>query len=141
MFKDFIIGADVEVGAVDSLLINAGRSQKCMQCHDGSSAKVIVLKDADTPMQIIGHRNANHPVGLVYREYAISKPGSYVSPEDLDERIVLENGNVGCISCHESRLSEDRSVQASINEQTCQSTGALTVGERQSDLCFSCHLM
>ena len=145
-FKVFVLGSDANVNNTDNLLANSTRSQKCMQCHDGSSAKAIVLKNADSPSQMNGHRNVNHPVGLNYSHYANEMPASYVSLENLDARIQLENGNVTCVSCHESRDNDERQVQqsftfAGIQDQACESTGKLTVESGRIGLCMSCHAM
>ena len=144
-FKDFILGSDVQASTRDALLVNSTRSERCMQCHDGSSAKAIVLKDADAPLHISGYRNVNHPVGLNYSQYASNSPVSYVRPENLDARIQLENGDVTCVSCHESRETNEFQAQsfafADEQEQVCDATGSLTVGPRKTDLCMSCHSM
>lgn len=145
-FEVFVVGSDAYVNNMDNLLANSSKSQKCMQCHDGSSAKAIVLKNADSPLQMNGHRNVNHPVGLNYSRYANEMPASYVSPENLDARIHLENGNVTCVSCHESRDNNERQMQqsftfAGVQDQACESTGKLTVESGRTSLCMSCHVM
>ncbi|MCW8923169.1 MAG: hypothetical protein OQK69_06015 [Gammaproteobacteria bacterium] len=132
-----------DVNTIDDLLVNPDQSQKCMQCHDGSAAKEIVLKDADAPLQISGHKNVNHPVGLDYRRYANESPMTYVRIENLDARIQLENGNVTCITCHEIKqeMLGQATDLAELPEQACASTGELTIGLGRGGLCVSCHAM
>ena len=141
-FNEFILGSDANSTTIDNLLINSTQSQKCMQCHDGSSAKAIVLKNAEAPLQISGHRNVNHPVGLNYSLYANKSPASYVSRQNLDVRIQLENGNITCVSCHEIRAVEQQvNASADISIQVCGATGELTIGMERGGLCMSCHAM
>ena len=115
-----------------------------MQCHDGSKAKSIGIKHADTVMTFTSHGSSNHPVGMSYARYARKSPASYVPPARLDSRIKLENGQVTCVSCHETKLHE--TVVAMQSEQNiavekCSSTKSLTTGSNQTRLCMSCHAM
>lgn len=143
-FKEFILGSDSNTITKVDLLEDSALSQRCMQCHDGSSAMAITLKDANAPMQFSGYHNVNHSVGMNYQDYANKSPGSYVSVENLDVRIKLENGHVTCISCHEIKETEEQ-MQTSANvgtpEQVCDSTGKLTIESAQiSHLCTTCHV-
>ncbi|MBI2787399.1 MAG: hypothetical protein HYX59_01840 [Elusimicrobia bacterium] len=75
----------------------------CMSCHDGtiasvSSAHTVASGDARRPFQSIDMR-ASHPVGGDYMAAVRSDPDSYNDPV-MNNRIVLEDGKVGCISCH-----------------------------------------
>ncbi len=120
------------------------KSESCLQCHDGSIATNISIKHADTAMRFTNHGSSNHPVGMFYGSYARKDPSSYVAPARLDSRIKLENGQVTCISCHETNLHSSEVVV--MNEQQaplekCTSTKGLTTGPGRTRLCLSCHVI
>lgn len=129
-------------------------TEQCMQCHNGSHGRQITTKGADEPMQFnsVG-KQVNHPVGMDYQTYAGRKPGSYVHPAMLNPRVRLVNGQVGCVSCHQSRptqlamagspIQSDALQQplAQVDTNQCQSTGQLTTGPDKNDLCAACHTM
>lgn len=83
-------------------------SSECLSCHDGSSAP------------LTGY---SHPVGVQYP--AFSRSGRYVSKGALNRRIVLIDGKVGCLSCHNP-----------LNPSKFH----LVMSNDGSRLCFSCHL-
>ena len=147
-FRDFIL----DEGRSDSFLLAVqipanSKSASCMQCHDGSKAKNVGLKHADTAMMFTNHGSSNHPVGMPYNNYARKSPASYVALASLDSRIKLENGQVTCVSCHETKQSSLHKLNivslkksdGTIN--TCSSTKELTTGPGQTRLCMSCHAM
>jgi len=144
-FKDFILDEGLVSSIQRSAQIPANStSAACMQCHDGSSAKSVGLKHADSAMRFTSHGSSNHPVGMLYENYARKSPASYVAAARLDSRIKLENGQVTCVSCHETK-SHNADVVA-LNEQkneveSCASTKTLTTGSSQTRLCMSCHAM
>ncbi|MFQ5560686.1 MAG: cytochrome c3 family protein [Nitrospinota bacterium] len=77
-------------GEVDTLSI------KCLTCHDGSTAtdNMINYKKSGSYSHSPG-RGVSHPIGLLYKE-----TGAFVKVADLDKRIKLFGGRVGCGSCH-----------------------------------------
>jgi len=142
-FRDFIL----DEGLSDSFRLAAqipanSKSASCMQCHDGSKAKSVGLKHADTAMTFTNHGSSNHPVGMSYNNYARKNPTSYVALAQLDSRIKLENGQVTCVSCHETKSHETEVAMQSeqnIAAEKCSSTKSLTTGSNQTRLCMSCH--
>jgi len=126
-------------------------SIQCMECHDGSKATGVVIKHADQPMTFTGHGSVNHPVGMIYSDYANKNPAVFVSPERLDERIVLENGEVTCLSCHALKKSpvnhQQDHVKISLHEvdvfaaENCTAAKSMTTGQANTTLCLSCHAM
>ena len=144
-FQDFILdeGVSNAVQSVVQIPVNS-QSASCMQCHNGSSAKSVSVKHADTAMTFSSHGSSNHPVGMFYASYAQRSPTSYVAAASLDSRIKLENGQVTCISCHQTKshnteitmLDEQKKVI-----EKCDSTKVLTTGSSQTRLCMSCHAM
>ena len=144
-FQDFILDEGLSSTAQRTAQIPANsQSAACMQCHDGSNGKSIGIKHADTAMIFTSHGSSNHPVGMSYDSYARKSPASYVASARLDSRIKLENGQVTCISCHETKSHTTEVVV--LNEQkaeieNCSSTKGLTTGSNQTHLCMSCHAM
>lgn len=144
-FRDFIQDDGLSDSSRFSAQVPANsKSSACMQCHDGSKAKSIGIKHADSVMTFTSHGSSNHPVGMSYARYARKSPASYIAPARLDSRIKLESGQVTCVSCHETKLHE--TVVAMQSEQNiavekCSSTKNLTTGSNQTRLCMSCHAM
>lgn len=143
-FREFILGN--ETPRIVEMATNS-ESASCMQCHDGSNAKSVAVKHADTAMTFTNHGSSNHPVGMYYAAYAQKDPASYATPASLDTRIKLENGKVTCISCHETKKSSSHEASLSSIKQvanvanTCTSTKSLTTGPSQTRLCMTCHSM
>jgi hypothetical protein len=86
-----------------------------------------------------------------YAGYAYRYPVEYVAPERLDRRIVLEDGQVTCLSCHETKSPEqiEQEYLIEVNqdtaglapEQRCSATDRLTTGTHRTSLCLACHAM
>lgn len=142
-FKDFILDEGLAPTQYSAQIPANSTSAACMQCHDGSSAKNVSLKHADTAMTFTSHGSSNHPVEMNYESYARKNPASYVAVARLDSRIKLENGQVTCVSCHETRSHEVKVVmnQQSDVVENCSSTKLLSTGSSQTRLCMSCHAM
>lgn len=104
-----------------------GATRRCLQCHDGT---VGGSGDLAVPVQgrivpSIGGRASSHPVGVPYPTRP--RPGSdtsYVPRGSLDPRVVLIEGTVGCLSCHNLFGRE---------------AGLLALPNHESALCYSCH--
>jgi len=84
----------------------------CLGCHDGSVVPSVV--------------NAGHPIDIDYLQAQMLSRGKLKNIGLLDPAIKLDNGLVGCPSCH-------------ISTSQLQSKVVMpTVG---SQLCFGCHLL
>ena len=114
----------------------------CMECHDGSIGKSIVLKHPDAPYQTLGFRTENHPIGMDYALYASHKPRGYMPSQHLDVRLRLVEGKVSCVTCHASTTGDLPSVmQASYAGNLpagCTGDSGLTIPLGQ--LCTACHI-
>lgn len=155
-FKEFILGVDQQ-GGMEALkpvakLPDMSRSITCMECHDGSQARGVSLKHSETPMKFTGHGSVNHPVGMKYDYYAKNNPVVFVSLERLDKRIILEDGEVTCISCHalKNTLSDesDNFIKTSVFPREEYATSYCTANNKKlttesniTTLCLSCHAM
>ena len=144
-FQDFILDEGVSNDAQYAVQIpKNSKSASCMQCHNGSSAKSVSIKHAETAMIFSSHGSSNHPVGMFYAGYAQRSPASYVAAANLDSRIKLENGQVTCVSCHQTKSHNTEVTMLDEQKQVlekCDSTKALTTGSSQTRLCMSCHAM
>jgi len=84
-------------------------SMTCLGCHDG-----LIARDA-----------SGHPIGRAYDAAALDdrrlRPRAI-----LPEAVTLEDGRVGCISCHDPASALP---------------ARLTMPNRGSALCFACHAM
>ena len=84
-------------------------SHDCQSCHDGVIAPDVRLK---------------HPIDVDYRLAQMKSQGKLKDISQLAPSIALENGRIGCLSCHRP----ESSIQAK-----------LIMSNAGSALCFSCH--
>lgn len=154
-FKNFILDkGEPDRTSIDNpaaRLPDLSHSIRCMECHDGSQARGVALKHADTTIKFSGRGSVNHPVGMNYRYYANKDPAVFVPAEQLDSRIILENGEVTCISCHALKNTSPQvhgnllraSVITTDDEEStnCTASKNLTTGSTITKLCLSCHAM
>jgi predicted CXXCH cytochrome family protein len=102
---------------------SAAASLECMTCHDG-----VIGRDGHSPSQgtLAGSGlDLGHPVRVNYANAQTSSP-TLVPAALLNGALSLENGEVGCTSCHDA-FSTLRS--------------SLVIDNRGSALCLSCHRM
>lgn len=98
------------------------RSHVCLSCHDNSLA---VDREAATSRKLGFLSNdpaSNHPIGVSYREVSLRQPKEYHHASSPNIR--LEDGKVGCISCHVGHSRNGRIA----------GPAAITHG-----LCLDCH--
>jgi predicted CXXCH cytochrome family protein len=95
-------------------------SQNCISCHDGTYASSISIRAGTWKhgKDFLRHDQGSHPIGV---EKTDLKPLSLV-----DRRIRFFNGKVGCGSCHDPYSALDKK---------------LVMSDRNSELCFSCHIV
>lgn len=102
-------------------------SRLCLECHDGTvaSAKDPALTTSSTGSVIDGDGRSSHPVGIVYPPPGDSgAEGSYVPAEHLDSRLLLPDGRVSCVTCHDVYSPGE---------------ALLVMRNDESRLCFACH--
>lgn len=96
-------------------------SRQCMACHGGKG-------DGDAPSvdrnMVVRHgaTSLNHPIGASYAKAA--KFGGYRQIAQISKKILLPNGLVSCVSCHEGYS---------------KTHGKLVIPRAKSALCFECH--
>lgn len=148
-FKRWVLGNEAQAAMLDDFDPETDRIvQGCTQCHDGSRAAHIAVKDAEMPLQYSSSGvQINHPIGMDYDYYAARKNGSYKPRHSLDPNIILIDGRVTCVSCHRLKgtarsdtLFEWRGIKTVTSvANNCSASKRLTVGPRQTDLCLACH--
>ncbi len=87
----------------------ASTTKDCVFCHDGALARNAL------------DRSFNHPTGMDYQS-KLSQSSGRLKP--IDTVLSLENGKVGCLTCHD--LNSDLPSK-------------LVMGNQRSRLCFTCH--
>ena len=98
----------------------------CLSCHDGINAKGKDIRYKNnsnhrtTDMSSVG---GSHPIGMHYGSYAYADR-SFKPLHSLKKGMVLIDGKVGCLSCHNP-----------FNKKKHH----LVIDNNQSKLCFSCH--
>ena len=101
-------------------------SMECLACHDGvlaREAKHRVFNGNWQRVKSIETILGAHPIGMDYDQYRWRK--EYVPVEMLPADMVLMNGKVTCVTCH-NLLGKTRKY--------------LAVDNDKSRLCFSCHI-
>jgi len=145
-FQAFVLGAEAQARPLetrDLRLDNIAKS--CLQCHDGSRASHVSVRNAGTPMPIRGTQTLNHPVGMAYDKSALKDPHGYRPRAALHPAIQLVDGQVTCISCHQAkvRAASLPTMEARLDHgkgMNCTATKELTMGRRDKDLCLACHI-
>jgi predicted CXXCH cytochrome family protein len=96
-------------------------SVQCMECHDSKGDSNALSIDRN---MIVRHDTgaANHPIAVKYAE--VARGGGYRPVEQLSKRILLPNGRLSCVSCHDGYNGNHGKLVA------------MTTG---SSLCFECH--
>ena len=84
-------------------------SRFCLGCHDGL---------------LTGQARVDHPIEVDYARAQVKSRGALRHASQLDPAIKLENGRVGCVSCH----GRNSTLAAK-----------LVMNNFKSQLCLSCH--
>ena len=96
-------------------------SLQCLSCHGakGESPAVSINQ-----RNVLRHNSgrANHPIGMRYAD--AERAGGYRPAATVSRLLLLPNGRVGCVSCHQG-FSKDH--------------GKLTAPRAGSKICYQCH--
>jgi hypothetical protein len=106
---------------------------KCMGCHEyDTDYELLEVSDTNRAMRPKNAVLSGHPVGARYENVANGRSGrKYRSVDSLDVAIMLPDGMVSCVSCH-----EDINIESRPEEH-----GKLVLSNSGSRLCFECHNM
>lgn len=88
-------------------------SRQCLGCHTEHGGG-----------RSLGQSGGNHPIGIPYKN--IINAGLLRQKQQLDKAILLPEGKVSCVSCHNGYSKQH---------------GALVKSNHKSALCFACHDM
>lgn len=114
-------GAGFIPASIDS---GGGKTGMCLSCHDGATARPLTAHagPAYGMASAAGPDMASaHPVGVDYMAAVRRDPGSYNDPF-ANPRIVLEDGKVGCVSCHATH-----------------DAATVAAGSVRHEVCVECH--
>lgn len=98
-------------------------SLDCLGCHDGINARIHNIRYKNNVMDRTGSMETvrgSHPIGMHYGSYAYTS-NHLRGLTELNEEMVLVDGKVGCLSCH-NPLNPDKKHLTSKN------------------LCLGCHI-
>lgn len=91
----------------------------CLSCHDGTLAKVAKGYTMGTRDPSLPEGSATHPVGFDYMASYLRAPDEFKHPAGNPE-IRLEDGKVGCLSCHQGHERNGRpGGPAGVTQNTC----------------------
>lgn len=104
-------------------------SGECLGCHDGSGASNKTINLKNDPYRHSGREfgsfgASDHPIGMDYDRYLAR--GINYKPQPGKRRMILVNGKVGCLTCH-NPLNKEK--------------GHLVMNNDRSALCLACHRM
>ena len=110
-------------------------TNQCMGCHDyDTGSQLLKVNNGGFSNRSFDNngRSTGHPVGMRYADVANGSSynsGRYRPVSALSEELILPDGKVSCITCH-----EDIDIDTNPREH-----GKLVVSNRGSQLCFECH--
>lgn len=96
-------------------------SLHCLGCHSDNFSAPGVNVDRNGILRHASGGN-NHPIGRRYRESV--RFGGYRPERTLSKSIVLPDGKISCVSCHQAYN---------------RNHGKLVMANNRSSLCFQCH--
>lgn len=97
-------------------------SRQCMECHGNSGDPRLATAVDRNGIARHASSTGNHPVGVNYQKAA--EFGGYRPRGEVERKLVLPGGMVGCVSCHHAYLKEH---------------GKLVMSTAGSKLCYECH--
>jgi predicted CXXCH cytochrome family protein len=109
-------GAEVNTPTLDAY------SRQCLECHGRNGDPKLSTNIDRNGVLRHASSSVNHPIGVNYQKAAAF--GGYRARAIVERKIILPNGQVGCVSCHLG-YSKDH--------------GKLVSGTASSTLCFECH--
>lgn len=121
--SSLVISGHLDVGRGRGTIDIDPHSLHCLGCHAGGHSgggSVSVSRGG-----ILRHASgsAPHPIGRSYRDASL-RGGFHPEHQLAQKKIILSNGKISCVSCHEAYKKDH---------------GKLVVSLNRSALCLSCH--
>lgn len=118
-----VISGHLDVSRGRSTIDIDVHSLHCLGCHAGSHSDGGSVSIGSSGVLRHASGAAPHPIGRSYRD--ASKRGGFQPENQLaQKKILLSDGRISCISCHEAYKKEH---------------GKLVVSNERSALCLACH--
>ena len=118
-----VISGHLDIGNGRGTLDIDAHSLHCLGCHANSHSGGGAVRISGSGVLRHASGAAPHPIGIYYRDAA--RKGGY-HPESLlaQKKIMLSEGRISCLSCHEAYKEEH---------------GKLIIPMTRSALCLGCH--
>lgn len=109
-------------------------SMECLGCHDAAIA-------SDVTLQVCGQPDCDHPFGVNYSTLAQSNRGLQPVNQLPQPIKLVNNATIGCATCHVPFKTNDHSLLSSMRTlYPGIPDPMLVMDNRQSGLCYGCHL-
>lgn len=118
-----VISGHLDVGRRRSTIDIDAHSLHCLGCHAGGHSGGGTVSVSGSGVLRHSSGSAPHPIGRSYRD-ASRKGGLHPEYQLAQKKIMLSDGKVSCVSCHEAYKKDH---------------GKLVVSLNRSELCLSCH--
>lgn len=110
-------------------------SMECLGCHDAAIATDFTLQVCPDPA------NCDHPFGLNYDTLAQTNRGLQPVNQLPQPIKLVNNTTIGCGTCHVPFKQNDHSILSSMRSlYPGIPDPMLVMDNRQSELCYGCHL-
>lgn len=94
-----MLSGHLDAGKPAALVTLDSYSQQCLTCHGNSADSNYTRVDSNRVVRHGAASSVNHPIAVRYAE--AERAGGYKPMAQVSKRIMLPNGLVSCISCHE----------------------------------------
>ena len=118
-----VLSGHLDIGRARGTINIDRHSLLCLGCHAGNHAGGGAVRVSNDGVMRHASGLAPHPIGRSYRN-ASSKGGYHPEHQLPSKKIMLSDGKISCISCHEAYKKEH---------------GKLVASNERSALCLSCH--
>lgn len=125
LWTDDQLARETSVCALGRLDRAQSPSRTCLSCHDGTTGTGVSYTVARTGQAApLSGMHASHPIEVTYGAAQARRPRTLVPEALLPAALVLPEGKVACVTCHDGASSERHHTAVSMS---------------RSRLCSSCH--
>jgi len=125
LWTDDQLARETSVCALGRLDRTQATSRTCLSCHDGTTGSGVsyTLARAEPTVPLSG-MHSSHPIEVTYGAAQARRPRTLVPEALLPAALVLPEGKVACVTCHDGASNERHHTSISMS---------------RSKLCSSCH--